>query len=838
MASSNLFNVIRKNSPIKPPTSTPSIGSVPQLNYTAPSVNGSSVGGGGNVSSAPASTTSPSYQPQQQLQQASYAVPQITVAQMPSIQQQPVNTRMAMQPSFEVSEPQYEEVSAEAPVGLANSSGMMSRPEKTTSIDEVLYEAMTPRLESGLDAWEKERAKAEGRQARTENYWGERYSNYDENGGLADNQLEIGNTAINDAYIRDAIANGLSEDDAYDIMHTERPVIGINAGGDPTALDDGSAYDYDHMTADNMTGTQYLKYAEMGMGGRPIEQIDPLKVYSKRREQVNHGFTPFTPDDRSYANMVADNLLDVPGRLGMWVSDLRNVLSPDYTINIGDKKLSGKDYDKLVEAYMHQYQRNEEFKPETYLSPGENSTPIVREYEIPDANGNTTYHYGSVVRDKDGNSVLANDDGTYKIKFSDNTTVNIDQDYLDSIMEKGITDSGLVRVDQARGNVPKNLESMNQDVKTLKAMADEYGGTPLDYADVLFLPDLIMSDGTHVPMQDVQRLWYDQTSENDKEAKESKRRGIHDDDISYEFSSGILPYTDNKPSRFIKHELFGENGGFDDLADNVWDWTLGSLPISIGKNLPWINAASNATSSMVGADPSQYNVNTDSYGMIAGNYDKNGNMRYGVYDKDGKRNDELSESTRFWNTVGNAAVPLTEMVAGPIGEQIVPIEKLSDKLFGKIARDASGRLIAPTAGQVLRNMGVGAIGEGIEEIIGNFFDDLTQYGPTGLFANQEVDENGQPMYDVAGHEIRDYDTPIEDRFRNAVNPTDWLNAFAGGVGVDTLMQMMPGVGQLWQLPSAVRRDIARHKTGVKPFIEPEERERKEVSSSLLEGFRD
>lgn len=638
----------------------------------------------------------------------------------------------------------------------------------------------------------------------------------------------IGDTESNQAYIHDAMENGgLSEKDAGDIMGRgswleqlnkafSQPMAGRGEEsdnrdtlGDITVMDDGTKYDYDHMTADTMTGTQYMHYAEIGMGGRPIEQIDPTKTYSKRREHINYGFTPFVPDQTAYANMIADNVMDTPHRLGSMLSGLRETITPDYMIDYAGGRVSGRDFDKLSTPYLNQFHYNDRFNPERFLTKpqdNDNVTALVREYVVPDIDGNDTYHYGGLT------AMWNNGDGTYTAEFSDGSDVDVSQEYFDSISNGDgsvtINDSDRVPASQARGKLPADLDSLN-DVDSIMASAEASGGSPLDYADVIYIPDLVLSDGTRIPYSDVERIYWDETPDNDK--------GASDDDISYEFKRfGIGPLSfDNKPRRLNQQEMFKTNdrGGIDvdlsDVGNNAVDWTLGSLPISIGSTMPWVYSTSGATSSLSGSNPAAYDPVSDSYGLIAGDYDDQGKLRYGVADAKGKRDDSLSDSTRWWNAAGNAAIPLTEMLVGPVGEQLIPLEKI---FHSELPSN-------PTTWQVIKNALVGAAGEGVEEDLGNIFDQITEYGPAGMFANPVTNDEGKVLRDMYGHEVRDYGTNAEDRLNAFLDPGELANAFAGGVTVDALMQMLPVARQI--VPAA-RRDAARRKTGVAQFIDPDD----------------
>ena len=582
----------------------------------------------------------------------------------------------------------------------------------------------------------------------------------------------IGDTDSNNAYIQDAIDNGMSEEEAgylRDRYANDNRGIGgwfkdlASATSVPLAisgdqrdsrdqgglmsgsfvLDDGSTYDYDHMTSDNMTGTQYLHYAEMGMGGRPVSEIDPTAVYSKRRENINYGFVPFTPDSLSYNNMVLDNAMDAPARLGAFVGrgreEVANRINP-YGININGKDVNGPEFDRVGGAYLHQIERDEKYNPERFLSPhGENDVPTVVEYPIPDANGDTTYHYGHLT----GAYTDYADDGSevYGLEFSDGSDVQVSPDFFESIMTSdGMIDlSGvdrkIVNPDTASGQLP-DLTAMN-DIDEIMASGD-----PINTADVLWYPDLVLSDGTRLDYDEANSIYYDRDIEDNPDDP-------YDDNITYDISRSIIPTLDNRPSR-LNGEIFGENGvNLSSIGNNVSDWTLGSLPISVGATTPWIYSASNASSSMSGIDPGTYDVGSDSYGLAFGNYDDDGNLRYRVTMPDGSIDESAANETKFWNMLGNAAVPLTEQIVGPVGEYGIPVRKL---LHAELPE-------YPTIRQVLGDLLVGMAEEGVEEDLGNVFDELTGYGPRGAFANQAVNENGTPMYDLTGHEVRDYSTP-------------------------------------------------------------------------------
>ena len=715
-------------------------------------------------------------------------------------------------------------------LGLDNPAGISSSAPRSLSTPSYSFSGLSPRFDTtiphergvapaaGLDAQLSDEQLPDV-DASDRNFWGELFDSPRES-SLDPQMSLIGNTPTNDAYVRDAIANGGDEDVLYDISHRDPwweifgDLIGagkrsgagtmVNLRGEAIAphddyrdsydpnkdsvgleslamIDDGSTYDYAHMTSDLMTGTQYIHYVEdLGMPGRPIGQIDPTKIYSKRRENVNYGFTPFTPDSVALNQMAVNNVLDLPARIGSYVGGLRESITPDYTITYGSgdgrKTISGREFDRLSTPYINQMRwRYGADTGQTY------------EFSIPSTDGTVRTALGEIV-----DSGYTGD--TFHITFSDGQTIDVDPEFIASAAQ----DDG----------------TLNLDYRIVRPGVKD-------------IPDLVMPDGTRIPYADVERLYFDTDIEDSKSNPD-------DDDISY----GFMPLGLNRPSRLMQQELFTSNPnderafenlrnvpivgdikkGFDPLS--IVDWTLGSIPISFSSSLwsPWVYSASNATTSITGADPATYNRDTDSYGLIAGYYDDDGNLHYGVTDQNGEIDQRRSDSMRFWNALGNAAVPLTENIAGNVGSD--PFKRLLTRT-GLLEALPSN----PTLNQVIKHSLIDAAGEGIEEIIGNIFDEFTTYGPEGMFANQAIDENGIPMYDVSNAEIRNYDTPLQDRFRNFADPAELGNAFAGGVGVSAAMSAIPSRrfnpdGTIMRrIAEAAARDRARKMTGVAPFAD-------------------
>lgn len=825
-----------------------------------------------------------------------------------------------------ISSPSFPSLSSSMPEGTASYSGDF-KPVTPLRFDEVAETINDNTLKPvfGMDAntdygeWEQEAAKRENRDVRTANVFDEEYDTRD--GGILGIDYSydagIGNNPVNDTYARYLIDSGMPVDDVYAITHrpqsldedrqmrSERDVSPDLFDGSGEYLDDGS-FNYYKLTSDAMTGTQYKKYRdELGMGGR--RYIDPSETYSKREEARTYGFKPFIPDLATQASMVTQDWIDAPFEAGRSIAEGRRLVMPDYKANYTDHggkrhSISGKGFDSTAPAFLNEFYYDRDYNPEKFVTEPDDDTPyttMVNQYNVPDANGNDTYHYGHLV------DVYKMPDDTYQLSFSDGSTVRTGEDYFNKIYDdvnevvnignpervplqlaSSIVDASAMGPDVHRGMVNEtvvpdvngndtvhygNLEGVSavgdgsyvftfQDGSSVNVARDYFdklydeetgnvsypefnrvwiddvqGDVDLDRlgvelseeepqtyndADVVYLPDLVLPDGERVALEDVERLVMDKTPGNDR-----NEYGISDDDISYDFANIIIPTLNNRPHRLGGQEIITDNGpDVSNLANNAVDWSLGSVPISVPGLLPWIYSMSGASRALSGIDPMSYDPVTKSYKLSAGYYDDDGNLRFGEYTdshpKDAEpdaeptkvRDEDRSNEIRWSGVLGNAAVPLTEMLVGPVGEELIPIGKLAERIP---AKSATGRWLIDAA--------TGAGGEGIEEVLGNIFEDGTGYGWSGLFADPVLDDNGQPVTDMYGHERRRTDQPGWLRSNNYVNDLQGNgNAFLGGALVDATLGLVPG---LRGLGGAIMDDRRSIQSGTPLYVSPDEVER-------------
>jgi len=668
--------------------------------------------------------------------------------------------------------------------------------------------------------------------------------------------------------------------------------------GDIYAVDDGKTMDYDHLTADKATGEAMQKYGELGMGGRSWWEYDPYALYTKSDEAQDYGFVPYLPDETARGNAKMNQILDAPGDLAGALGSARELIpamtGTDYKIRYdqdGNKDtdddivFSGSDFDRRKDAFLHNMQRLGSIAPETFMTKpddmmihGAPVSVIVQEREIKDADGNTRYVHGDPVsaspnttlhigfndgtsvdidQDEwlswwngesldipdsvlgsnggvDGSQVYTNDDSSMiRVGFQDGQTVNVTPETYDSWFDDNgnyaLDDNGntvlprpsYVPIDMARGELPEDLDSMNE--YYMRPENRQYWNS----APVLYMPDMVMSDGTRLNWEQFNDIY------NDTDLGDNPDSAT-DDRVSYDYN--ML----NKPRRLMPDsgQVFSDDlsVNWGNIIPSSIDMTLGSLPISVD-TVAWPLSVSQAISkSMAGINPGRYDplTGTDQYvsaDVVDGSIVPTGN-----------------DLGRISGVAGNALVPLTEQIAGPISGHSA-IESLAGELP-----------INPTLSQIGKAYLLGALGEGIEEIPGNVFDETTEFADSayGDVVTPEgerlLDDEGNPvtnpdgsykfvnpvtgrpyeyMTDQVGHIYKDPNTPMSRRLSNFLDWSDMLNAIAGGALVTTGMGLgsdaihgvtggRAGGSYLSQIPNAIKSKRYRQQQGLTQYVSPEE----------------
>lgn len=137
-----------------------------------------------------------------------------------------------------------------------------------------------------------------------------------------------------------------------------------------------------------MSGDQYLRYRnELGIPGRPVDEIQPDRLYSKQDEMVDYGFVPYIASD--YTDFTtggsgADKFHNEASiqAVNRVFNDFANARrdNADFTINVGDRNVSGQDFLKQMDLQGDNL-RQQLSNPENYTY-SENAKD-ANEYSIP-----------------------------------------------------------------------------------------------------------------------------------------------------------------------------------------------------------------------------------------------------------------------------------------------------------------------------------------------------------------------------------------------------------------------------------------------------------------------
>lgn len=342
---------------------------------------------------------------------------------------------------------------------------------------------------------------------------------------------------------------------------------------------------------------------------------------------------------------------------------------------------------------------------------------------------------------------------------------------------------------------------------------------------MMYVPDMVLSDGTPISRNVVLKIANDDNpddSDKDGIAYDFELSGLNPRRLPFPFSipaiasNPFLTFTDSRPRRLMHDEIIDEDGphfGAIETPDWLADAALDSIPLMI-PGYRWFDA---------GAKAMPYAASVES---SAGD-------EYGRYQDTGNESGSEEDAMKMAATLFG---PKLEDLAGLSHDQPL-LDPMVEKLIGK--NFAEG-----TLPNLLLSKGWDSVGEGLEEVVGNYVDEPNIYGLRNAWANpisypyagmggvydsdhnllyeigddvgsdelssiyndmiENHGKNGQLpiLYDENGREFRDPNTPVIDRFKNAFAPTpdhwrDTANAALGGGGVSLLYSMpelMYGLG--------------------------------------------
>ncbi len=160
-----------------------------------------------------------------------------------------------------------------------------------------------------------------------------------------------------------------------------------------------------------------------------------------------------------------------------------------------------------------------------------------------------------------------------------------------------------------------------------------------------------------------------------------------------------------------------------------------------------------------------------------------------------KMSEDPTNMERFTRAGAAATTPLTEHLWGKIGNAMFkrgPAGWLLEKGAGKLGKEMGD--VTP----VLR-WGADATNEALEEVPGNAVEELAAHGLTDWYADPQLDERGNTVYDPQGNEVR-VPTSIGKRLTNYAKDAP-LAMFGGG--------MLGGLLGASNIPSYRREQKAR-----------------------------
>jgi len=605
---------------------------------------------------------------------------------------------------------------------------------------------------------------------------------------------------VNDMYEDLFLKDGM-DPESVDLMHSGARILDNDTQLVSDTVDDGTM-DYEHLTSPMVKGSQLQHYARSGlvpgMTAAQIEQIGPDYIYDKTQLAKDFGYQPYVPDTRTMVDNTADSLVnfvtDAAGEVGNLRNSVASAINP-YTISYDDGQ--GNSFDNIngpmFDKNLYGYYTN--VYNDSFLS-GNN-----RFFEEPDKDLDVTW-YNDVTRTEDPEGNVHYHFGSHPIENPEDW-----DDYYDEA-------TGTYTVPFSDG--------------TEAVMTEDYAyNHPLDDHPSYWLPNYVMDDGTSLPygsVLDIINGRYDNDYDNDE-------------GIRYNFSS-LLPMIPENPVLFSNRPSYlqeqpinvDENGNLDfsnivsNASDRVLDWTLGSAPIMI-EQTQWPASLANAMRETRGLSSSSYDPVTNSY------------SRYRV------PGDNVIDDVVPVLTAG--AVPVTENMVGPVGSAGSWVPSV---IANRLERTPG---LWGTAGRFLR----GINSEGWEEIAGNLFEELGDYGLSRAFGNY-LDENGNvvPTEDMAakdefGRPLKQENSPILDRLYNFGIPMPNRGGAGGLFQPDALANNANawiGGAAISALPTAIEEsansaeiadNIARlNALGVTPYKEPRKMRYRVAPERYLEQF--
>lgn len=565
-------------------------------------------------------------------------------------------------------------------------------------------------------------------------------------------QALIGSGAAQDASSMDA-ASGYFDTASKNFDDALASNVGV--------IDDGTA-DYNHATSIYVTGTQARKQFEQQ--GLDASNLKDDQIYNKSDLQNEYGYTPYVPDDASAWNMALQNVASQTSKgLNALANARNNWANENYGITIDGKHITAGDYDKdAAEEYFNtvneEMRNHPKFKDEETGIVWDNDNPPLAVNE----NGQP-----QLLRTSDGGLFWAySNDPETGIKFD-----GIGYDSPEAEVIQWIQD----------------LQNHDTDGSNWKIQAPDTKYTA--------------KNGEEFDYSQMKRLY------NDMSANGGDFQS--DPNISYDWG----PFNIFKPQEAMTNEeMFTKDGqiNLSDVLPQLLDVTGQSaqyfLPLPSAVALSSLQALDTSTGVQRKANGNAVkssalsDLSPEAVSLL---------NEQGISEQEYK--DALKKS-QGEKALGTAVMPITEHLLGGISKS--PIQKEFEKrglsAVGKILGD---KTFADRVGSnKILNAVSDTIGEGLEEIPSNFFEEAMNKGTSSFYGQDYLKDNdGNIMFDETGNPLYGYDrdgflfTKKNDEGKTTVDKdkvdnvnSDALGSFEAGAGLGgafVLPELLQGVAE-------------------------------------------
>lgn len=531
----------------------------------------------------------------------------------------------------------------------------------------------------------------------------------------------------------DDVMRGLSMSMAVNPEHPELMIDINEPKNNPSNLIFGGLdklanenYDDGTMRADSvkgkyMSGKQYLEYQDLGMGGRPRDEIDPNATYNKLEEMGTYNFIPYIEDDDQYMGWNISQLPDNVTKAYNIFGDTRDRYT-DAKINYGGQQYGRENFYDHVGDYFKDIDEIRNKNKMEILSPDDPS--INEETDLP----------MTVWWSFPGTDIQVPSDQELQYLWSDDGSKLYV--WLPGYEDQAVEYYG--------------IEDYNAHTPEWGTYRAEEGDPVHQYWRIPKL-EYTQDDGTEVSLP------YSAV----EEMAQSMANGTADMDW------GPLNIAKDASDR----KGFGDmvaTGDFSDLVPNMVDLTTGSAPL-FTPYTAWPMAIANAGTATQGLDPRLWDSKTNTYHRLSDD------MTGEKYLSNIALSGLVPATERIAGGIGGSG--------GVLGRPLqAGLTKIGAPAAAHSALDVLGEGAEESVASAWEDYQVNGLGNWFANPVYETDDEgnvITEYNPV-----TQRDEP-KKKYDNSGHEVRDPNTSVGDRLANwwAQQPDNFFAGTALGLGI-------------------------------------------------------